>query len=1094
MITNLLNDFKKNFFFQSTKALSDNNMQKLKVNILCNISLLLVAIISFININYSGNWGKSYQIALTIFIMLWLGIKLIVNKLDAEIGKKLIIISVLSFIFYIDLYLGKTFGVYFYYFAFIVSFVNIFKWEKEKFETISQVLVLPIILMLSVTWVKNTYFADLKTVQLNETNLFLLNCYVSFSLIALHTILIVSSNSKLANKNFEIELHLNTLLNNANANIRTIDTSYKVSGYNKAFKDTMQRHFNVDVKNGFNIQYELFAEPNFPLELKQSYVKALCGERVNTEYIVNDEYFELMAAPLEKDGDITGVILYDRDITEKKKKEFELNQFVLDLKTLVDNTQGSIWSINKNFEITTTNETFITTMKTLFNVDVHIGFNMRKVFQINSFPEKFKQHNIAVIEGNILNQEFEIDGSYFEINGRPLLNDQGNIIGATFHNFNITHRKVNEIRVEQLSLNLQSLIDNTNDSIWSIDSDYKLITGNKTYLEQFKKIFGIDVIIGFNLKNIFKHKNFDNSWAQHYQDVLNGVEVNVSYTFQNKIYKLIAKPILKNNMVIGGAFYTSDITESFTINEKIKQSEINLQTIIDNNIGDVWGIDNNYKLLAFNESFKKELKEKYNLIAETGFDMNEIFENKNYPETYFENCKKVLAGEKVVFIIDNGEKCVEVKGVQINVDDKITGAVFFSEDITLKMKYEKELILAKEKAEEVMKAKARFLSNMSHELRTPLNGVIGITNILYGEEKLESQVKHLDLLKYSSDHMYSLINDILDFSKIDEGKIVLEKTPFNLAITVDRTAVMFSAEAKKKGLEFNLTTNGIDDLSITGDVTRLRQVLNNLITNAIKFTEKGKIDFKVTKLENKDYNKASIEFVIMDTGIGISSNKIDSIFESFTQADVDTTRRYGGTGLGLTISKKLVNIMGSKLEVNSILNEGSCFKFILELDLMNSNDETGNIEIIKNFDNLRILLAEDNKINMLVAKNQLKKWGIIVDEAENGLVAFKKFNTNTYDLILMDMEMPVMDGLTATEKIREVNKEIPIMALTAASFENMNEYLREKGLNGFIKKPFNPAELNKKIHDAVLTTIDKNVLHSTSAYGKYFEIETRQIV
>jgi CheY-like chemotaxis protein len=181
--------------------------------------------------------------------------------------------------------------------------------------------------------------------------------------------------------------------------------------------------------------------------------------------------------------------------------------------------------------------------------------------------------------------------------------------------------------------------------------------------------------------------------------------------------------------------------------------------------------------------------------------------------------------------------------------------------------------------------------------------------------------------------------------------------------------------------------------------------------------------------------------------------------------------------------------MGSKLMVHSIINEGSSFEFILELDMINDLSNVGNVDTIKKFDNLRILLAEDNKINMLVAKKQLEKWGIVVDEAENGLVALNKFNSHNYDVILMDMEMPVMDGLTSTEKIREINKEIPIMALTAASFENMNDYLREKGLNGFIKKPFNPAELNKKIYDAVLTTIDKNVLHSSRACGKYYELE-----
>jgi signal transduction histidine kinase/ActR/RegA family two-component response regulator len=1049
-------------------VISISQTQKNNVNQLSNVSFVIALLVFAVNNQVLGNWNAVSAIGGMSFIGGWILLKFYTNKISVEVGKILLLILTYGFIFFTDLILGSATGIYFYYFSFILSLRLIFKWENEKFDTILFVLVLPLVLIIMVHLVRPFLLTDLQIRTFNNKSLFVFNTCLSFIIIATNTIFNILFHSKLEEKNLEIELNMNTLLDSTNANIRTINTNYEICSYNKAFKDTIQRHYQLNITAGFNMKYELFANPDFPAVLKESYVRALCGERVNIEYFANNEYFELMAAPLESEGDIRGAILYDRNITEKKLKDFESRQFVLDLKTLIDNTQGAIWSVNIKFEVITANESFIEMIRKMFNIEIYVGYCMLDLFQNSFFPESFQTHNITVMEGNTLNTHYEFMGNYFEINGRPLLNDNKEIIGATFHNVNITERKRNEMQVEQLSLNLQSLIDNTSNSIWSIDNNYRLITANKVFIDSFKKYFGVDLIIGFNITNLFKHPAFPAVLKTAYQSVLDGKHIQEVYAYNEMMLELNGKPIIKNGEIIGAAFYNSDVTETFRNSEKIKQSAINLQTIINNNTGNVWGIDTNHHILACNESFTTEIKSTFDLHVQPGFDLHQLFVKTNYPPELVEFQNKVLSGENVITVFETGDQFFELKGVPIMVDNQINGAAFFSEDITLKKQHEKELINAKVKAEDASKAKARFLSNMSHELRTPLNGVIGITNILCDEKKLASQQKHLDILKYSSDHMFSLINDILDFSKIDEGKVVLENTTFELQSTIDKTVETFSAEAKRKGLDFVVETKDIGDLSLIGDITRLRQIINNLITNAIKFTEKGKIDFKIRRINGLTDKKATIEFKILDTGIGIPKDKLERIFESFTQADVDTTRKYGGTGLGLTISKRLVDIMGGNLQVQSSLNAGTCFRFEMTFVTVSKLEARDQSMDIRNFGNIRILLAEDNKINMIVARKQLEKWGILVEEAENGLVAFNKFKANHYDLILMDMEMPIMDGLASTKMIRNINPDIPILALTAASFENMHEFLKEKGLNDFVSKPFSPHDLNTKIYNNVL--------------------------
>ncbi|HTS44408.1 MAG TPA: ATP-binding protein [Puia sp.] len=445
--------------------------------------------------------------------------------------------------------------------------------------------------------------------------------------------------------------------------------------------------------------------------------------------------------------------------------------------------------------------------------------------------------------------------------------------------------------------------------------------------------------------------------------------------------------------------------------------------------------------------FPEEHVKLFNNIEETLADPN----NKNWQgELAFTSKHRTFyAFVNIVPFLDRGNRFLKISILDIS---EIKSAQF-------------ELMKAKQKAEVASLAKSRFLANMSHELRTPLNGIIGASNLLLQETYLPEQKSHLDILKYSSEHMMQLINEILDFNKIEAGKLQLGQAPVDMKQFLQKITVQFAAQAHAKGLAFKTDIDDSLDIEFMTDDTRLHQVFSNLLSNAIKFTHQGEITLVARKIFSTS-QKATIQFMVKDTGIGIPPNKQQEIFEHFTQADANTTRKYGGTGLGLAITKKLVNLFHGDLQVESEEGRGSTFHFTLKL-LINENRKTyineSKVKQLAMFNGVKVLVAEDNAINMSIARRFLTKWGIDVKEAYNGKQAVELFGKDRFDLVLIDLEMPEMDGITALGEIKKINPSVPAIAFTAAVYDNMRADLLQKGFMEFVPKPFRPEDLHNKI-------------------------------
>ncbi len=505
---------------------------------------------------------------------------------------------------------------------------------------------------------------------------------------------------------------------------------------------------------------------------------------------------------------------------------------------------------------------------------------------------------------------------------------------------------------------------------------------------------------------------------------------------------------------------------------KLKKSEAKSRLLINTAMDGIITFDQFYNIKMFNPAAQTMFKYSFEDVFQTSVKMLIPDIEKLKSDTSNDESGTIYGFKK------NGDKFpIEFTIAEVESD----GEVFYNaiiRDVTIQHKNKKELIKAKQEAIKSKDLQSQFLSNMSHEIRTPMNGIIGISRILSGMDMTEEQRYYLNAIIKSSENLMVIINEILDFSKIEAGKIIIEKTGFNVHTLIDVIYEILIVKAREKGIFLTIDKENIPEY-LLGDPVRLNQILINLIGNAIKFTDRGGVTVILSEEKNENEH-VQIKFSISDTGIGIPEDKIDKIFESFTQASSSTTRTHGGTGLGLTISKELIKLQGGELWIESEVGKGSTFSFVLGFQHVDNMEEAENheteelqssIRILNDLKGIKVLLVEDHPINQMLALKILKDWNFNVDLAENGIEAVEMTKTNDYDIVLMDISMPEMDGYDATRLIRrkvtDGNANLPIIAMTASALLGESQKAFKAGMNDYISKPFNPSELLNKINKHV---------------------------
>ena len=678
----------------------------------------------------------------------------------------------------------------------------------------------------------------------------------------------------------------------------------------------------------------------------------------------------------------------------------------------------------------------------------------------------------------------------------PIRSELDYISGAVGVFRDITRLKRMEDELREERNNLRSIFQYAPVGLIIVDRDSKIMDVNNAFLKMIDrdiefvngKFFGD----GISCENSIA-KGCGNSWKcpecplrNAVSDVMNTsepvVNCSVIYSHYNRgglvvhHFKISAVPITMSD-VNCAMLVIEDITKQKKIENELKANERKYRNLFMNMLNgfsynklimdsDKKVVD--YQIVEANDEYCRMAgKAKEDIVGKKALEVFGRVES-NMLEEYG---KVALGGEVIRF----------ERQMPNNEDNWISCLVYSNEkgyfalicsDISEEKRAQREMKKAMEATNSAYRAKSEFLANMSHEIRTPLNGVVGMVDLTLSTELTPIQKDNLKTAKACADSLLRIINDVLDFSKLEAGKMIVEKIRFDLKRICDNVIKSHVIKAREKGIILECHIAKDIPLQLIGDPNRLVQVLNNLVNNALKFTEKGRVDVNITLININD-NYAKVKFAISDTGIGISKSDMDKLFKSFTQVDGSHTRKYGGTGLGLVISKELLGLMGSTIDVMSQENIGSTFSFIIEFGIGSGNllQYSEDNKIVKSKYTAHILVAEDDKINQIVICRMLDERGYTYDVANNGIEAVQKVVEKDYDLCIMDVQMPQMDGIQATKLIRESKKSskkhIPIIALTAYALHGDKERFLNLGMDDYLSKPIIMTEFFKKIDNLI---------------------------
>ncbi len=644
---------------------------------------------------------------------------------------------------------------------------------------------------------------------------------------------------------------------------------------------------------------------------------------------------------------------------------------------------------------------------------------------------------------------------------------------------NITEKKKLEEMLEREKQMLRAVMENLPDQIYAKDAKSRFVMCNKAVVAN-AGVATEEEVVGKTDFDFFPEHfareyyteeqeiiKQDKSLIDHEEQVVNKRTGEVRWNLTSKVP---LKDISGN--VVGLVGVNRDITERKISEHQLEVQKAYFEELFENSPEAIVVLDEDDRICKANTLFTVMFG--YTREEIIGQFINELVVPERLIKESLKLTSDVMQGTFVNFDTirrkkDGTEIHVSILGTPIRYDGGRIGVYGIYRDITARKKAEEELLKAKEIAEESKKAKGEFLAKMSHEIRTPMNGILGMSHLLTQTNLDQEQKEYLDAIRLSGENLLVIINDILDFSKIEANKMKFEQIPFEIAEITKTLNQTMKHKAEEKHIVLELNVDKTLPNVVLGDPVRLNQILLNLISNAIKFTNYGKVILDVTTIELTQ-DSVQVAFSVKDTGIGIDESKLSDVFQSFTQANLSTTRKYGGTGLGLSIAKQLVELQGGTMVVNSRLNEGSTFVFTLTYpigkakEVVAENEEPNILGVHKG---LRILLAEDNSINQFLVKKIVAQWGFSLDIAENGRVAIDMLKSTKYDIVLMDIQMPELDGYEATLYIRNKMEapvcSIPIIAMTASALQDELNACNQVGVNDYITKPFKPIELYNKI-------------------------------